>query len=429
MAKFLLFGTERYALPILQPIADRLQAYGHSVATWFVDGAAGARLAGPILTVGLAEAVATEWCAVIAAANWVPPFLAGAKVQVFHGFDVEKRRPNRGHYRIRGLFDLYCTQGPSTTARFEALARKHGGFAVVETGWAKLDPLFREDPGQVEALRASAGARPIVLFASTFSRRLSAAPRLLDVIAAEVRQNDRFWLLTLHPKCPSELVDAYRRLVGSNARYVEAEEIPFALRAADVLLADTTSVTSEFAVLGKPVITFRNAAPKPYMFDFDDPSDLPRVVNAALAGDPDRVAATAAYAAEIHPYRDGASADRVIKAIEALIAGRLGHRRLRWVDYVRGLWVRAHLGYWGWATLARSRSRIHARSLAAVAGDTWHAGHTWPDLHDLPDGGGGSAAVRCGERVADGALADVVSADAAPSDRVPRSDEGDSGPA
>jgi hypothetical protein len=357
MAEFLLFGTERYALPILQPIADRLQACGHSVAAWFVDGAAGARLAGPVRTLGLAEAVATDWCAVITAANWVPPFLAGAKVQVFHGFDVEKRRPERGHYRIRGLFDLYCTQGPATTARFAALSRTHGGFAVVETGWPKLDPLFGEAPDRASALRASAGDRPVVLFASTFSHRLSAAPRLLDQVAAEIRRGHRFWLLTLHPKCAPELVDAYRRLAGPNARYVETEDIPLALCAADVLVADTTSVTSEFAVLGKPVITFRNAAPKPFMFDFDEPSQLPQVLDLAFAGDPVRAAATAAYAAAIHPYRDGASADRVIAAIEALAAGRLGRRQRPWTDYLRALRIRAHLGYWGSAARARSRSR------------------------------------------------------------------------
>lgn len=357
MAEFLLFGTERYALPILQPIADRLQARGHSVAAWFVDGAAGARLAGAVRAVDLAQAVASDWRAVITAANWVPPFLAGAKVQVFHGFDVEKRRPERGHYRIRGLFDLYCTQGPATTARFAALSHAHGGFAVVETGWPKLDPLFREDPGGALELRASAGERPVVLFASTFSHRLSAAPRLLEVVAAEVRRGDRFWLLTLHPKCAPELVHAYRRLAGPNARYVETEDIPWALRAADVLVADTTSVTSEFAVLGKPVVTFRNAAPKSFMFDFDDPSHLSRVLDAAFAGDPVRAAATAAYAASIHPYRDGASADRVIEAIEALVAGRLGRRRRPWTDCFRALRIRAHLGYWGSATRARSRSR------------------------------------------------------------------------
>ena len=62
-------------------------------------------------------------------------------------------RRERGHFRIRGLFDLYCTQGPATTEPFEQLAREHGHFAVAETGWPKLDPLFAPDDGTAAALR------------------------------------------------------------------------------------------------------------------------------------------------------------------------------------------------------------------------------------------------------------------------------------
>ena len=48
MADYLLFATERYALPILQPLAEALHAAGHTAHAWFVDGAAGARLPAPV---------------------------------------------------------------------------------------------------------------------------------------------------------------------------------------------------------------------------------------------------------------------------------------------------------------------------------------------------------------------------------------------
>lgn len=70
----------------------------------------------------------------------------------------------------------------------------------------------------------------------------------------------------------------------------------------------------------------------------------------------------AAYAAAIHPYRDGRSADRVIDTIEALVAGRVGQRRRPWTDCLRALRIRAHLGYWGSATRVRSRSRSIMRA-------------------------------------------------------------------
>ncbi|HAI93839.1 MAG TPA: CDP-glycerol glycerophosphotransferase, partial [Xanthomonadaceae bacterium] len=56
MSRYLLFGTERYALPILQPLADALLRAGHEVHAWLAAGAAGARLAGKVMPVADARA-------------------------------------------------------------------------------------------------------------------------------------------------------------------------------------------------------------------------------------------------------------------------------------------------------------------------------------------------------------------------------------
>lgn len=348
MADYLLYATERYALPILRPLADALAASGHGVHALLVGGAAGAALPAPVRAVDVAQAVALRPRAVFSAANDVPPFIAGAKVQLFHGFNVEKRGDARGHFRVRGLFDLYCTQGPATTAPFRELAQHHGHFAVVETGWPKLDPLFGEEDAATRALRAPAHGRPIVMFASTFTERLSAAPHLFDAIAAEVARGDRYWLLTLHPKCSTSLFERYRALAGPNAAFFETEQLVSAQRAADVLLADTTSVVSEFVVQRKPVVTFCNRAPKPHMLDFDDASALPALLARAFAPDAALQSAIAAYADHIHPQRDGRSSERVIAATEALLAGQFGPLRRRPLGaFVRGLQIRRQLGYWG----------------------------------------------------------------------------------
>lgn len=348
MAEYLLFATERYALPILGPLASALQAAGHGVSSLFVAGAAGATLPAPVRPVDVRAAVALRPRAVFSAANTVPTFVSGAKVQLFHGFNVEKRADQRGHFRVRGLFDLYCTQGPLTTAPFAAMARELGHFAVVETGWPKLDPLFRGDDPAADALRARAGGRPVVLFASTFTERLSAAPHLADAIAAEIARGDRFWILTLHPKCAPELFNRYRALAGDGAVFVETEQLVSAQRAADVLVADTTSVVSEFAVQRKPAVTFRNRAPKPHMLDFDRPEDLRAQLDRAFAPTPALRQAIADYADAIHPSRDGRASERVIAATEALLAGALGTlRRKPPSALLRGLQIRGELGYWG----------------------------------------------------------------------------------
>lgn len=350
MSDYLLFATERYALPILAPLAQALHASGQQVSAWFEGNARGLedQVAPFVRKVDLKQAVALRPRAVFSAANWVPPFLFGAKVQLFHGFNVEKRADTRGHFRVRGLFDLYCTQGPATTVPFRALAEREGHFAVAQTGWPKLDPLFRDDGGASAALRARAGGRPVILFGSTFTERLSAAPLLIDQIAADIARGEHYWLLTLHPKCPPALFYRYRALAGPNAAFIEPEQVMAAQRAADVLVSDTSSIVSEFIVQHKPVVTLRNRAPKPHMLDFDDPAQLPAQLESALHPSATLMDAIVRYADAIHPDRDGHASERVITATEDFIDGELGTLRSKpFGARLRALQIRRELRYWG----------------------------------------------------------------------------------
>ena len=118
--RYLFYVTEQYAYPILRPLQRAIEAIGGELA-WFIHGATG-------LGDGLEpsdqrlEAVADviDYCpdAVLTPANVVPHFFPGVKVQLFHGFNARKRSRGKldSHFALRGFFDLYCTQGPSTTS-------------------------------------------------------------------------------------------------------------------------------------------------------------------------------------------------------------------------------------------------------------------------------------------------------------------------
>ena len=188
----------------------------------------------------------------------------------------------------------------------------------------------------------------MILFGSTFTERLSAAPHLHAQIAADIAGGERYWLLTLHPKCPPELFERYRALAGAHARFIEPEQVMAAQRAADVLVSDTSSIVSEFIVQHKPVVTFRNRVPKPHMIDFDDPAQLPAMLQRALHPDAALQAEIVRYADAIHPYRDGLSSERVIAATEDFLSGEMGVlRRKPFGSWVRDLQIRKDLGYWG----------------------------------------------------------------------------------
>jgi CDP-glycerol glycerophosphotransferase (TagB/SpsB family) len=346
MAHYLLFATELYALPVLRPLDAAIRAAGDKVA-WFAPAAFARHLAAPERLLSDVDEVADfRPDAVFAASNWVPQFFPGAKVQVFHGFSVDKRAPDRGHFRIRGLFDLYCTQGPATTQPFEALARQHGHFAVAETGWPKLDPLFAPDDGTSAAMRPNDG-RQVVLYAATFTEALSSARALLGEISVQVARGDRYWLLTLHPKSDAALVAAYRKLAGPNARFIEADSLVPALRAADVLVCDTSSVVSEFVVQRKPVVTFRNRAPKPHMIDIAEPAELEGALRRAFAPTDALRAELAAYADLIHPWRDGHSSQRVLTAAQDFAGGKFGNLARKPVNLWRRLQMRTKLRHFG----------------------------------------------------------------------------------
>jgi CDP-glycerol glycerophosphotransferase (TagB/SpsB family) len=344
--RYLLFGTELYAIPILRPLQAAIRARGGE-ARWFLHGQDSARHldTDEIAFTRASEVQRYAPDVVLCAANWVPEFFAGTKVQVFHGFNVEKRDQAHGHFRIRGMFDLYCTQGPHTTVPFQALAEQHGYFRVAQTGWPKLDPLFGDADPAADAIRAAAAGRPVIGFGSTFTERLSCAPHLADTIEGLIAKGEHYWALTLHPRCPPGLFDRYRGLQGANACFVEPVAMLSLLRAADVLVADTSSILSEFAVQRRPVVTFRCQAPKPHMLDIQHIDQLRDAVQRAVQPDADWRQRIQAYADAIHPDRDGRSSARVLDAVDAFRSeGWRGLARKPWNPW-RRLQARWRLSY------------------------------------------------------------------------------------
>lgn len=317
--RYLLFAELAYAFEILRPLQAAAKARGHEVA-WFLNGPSGEHLrAGEKRLRTVADVRAFDPDAVFVPGNEVPLSFPGLKVQVFHGLGIEKK----GHFRIRGMFDLFCTFGPLTTAPFEQLARQHGWFRVIETGWPKLDPLFRD-----AAAPAPAPGKHI-LYAPTFSPSLTSAPALAGTIADLAARRDWQWTVKFHPKMADELAAPVRAIRAGNLRIAATPQLLPLLREADVMLTDTSSAAAEFMLLDKPVVAFRNRKPGPHLINVDDPRALERHLEAALEHrDPAREARRR-YARDMHPYRDGRSGERVLDAVETMLAegGRRGLRR------------------------------------------------------------------------------------------------------
>jgi CDP-glycerol glycerophosphotransferase (TagB/SpsB family) len=117
-----------------------------------------------------------------------------------------------------------------------------------------------------------------------------------------------------------------------------------------VLVCDNSSVVSEFVVQRKPVVTFRNRAPKPHMIDIAEPADLETALRHAFAPSDPLRAELAAYAELIHPWCDGRSSERVLGAARDFLAGRFGELARKPANVWRRLQMRSRLRNFGSAS-------------------------------------------------------------------------------
>ncbi len=344
MKKYLFYISQNYSFAILRPIQEILQARGDEVY-WFFEGSAvnPDYLLKDESRIDHFDQIKTYLPdVVIAPANSIPTFMPGLKVAVFHGFDAGKlsRSGQNDHFKIRGCFDLYCTQGPNTTGPFRELQEKKGFFNVVETGWSALDPLFgTEDKPKIND-------KPVILFCSTFSKRLSCARELYETVADISRNGQWRWIVQFHPKMDRDTEKLYKDLQHENLTYIETDNIIPLLKKSDVMLCDSSSVISMFMVQKKPVVTFRNIDPGPHLLDINDHRDLEKTIHLALTHPPQLMQEIHLHIQKLHPYQDGKSSQRVVAAIDDVLNGKYSVKRRKPFNLFKNFKFRKRLNYW-----------------------------------------------------------------------------------
>lgn len=319
--RVVLFCANPYAFGIMKPLHEALVRLQHTVL-WYIPEKIASQFpfTGTFTITGSMKDVYTfKSDAIFVPGNEVPHYLRGVKVQIFHGLAGEKQ----GHFRIRNYFDLYLTQGPYFTERFEQLAKKHRDFTVTETGWSKLDPLYQNhDLYQQERDRIlrESGKKKLILYAPTFSPSLTSAITAQKEIFKLGSQEDVYLMIKFHDLMDSQVVNAYRTAAEhvTNVSIVEDRNILKYLIMADMMISDTSSVVYEFILLNKPVITIRSTAETINWRDLSSASNLVDAVNHELAHD-DFKNARLNTIRTYHPYTDGKSSERMIEATQQYI--------------------------------------------------------------------------------------------------------------
>lgn len=344
MKKYLFYISQNYSFAILRPVQKVLWQRGDEVY-WFFEGSAinpGYLSSSEKCLKNMDQVMQYQADATLAPAQSIPGFLPGLKVAIFHGFDAGKldNRGHNDHFKIRGCFDLYCTQGPDTTKPFKTLQDKYDFFNVIETGWPALDPLFSNTQ------KINKSKKPTVLLCSTFSKRLTCAKKLLPIITKISKSGKWQWIVQFHPKMDPAVINQYKAIQSKYLSYIETDDVIPLLQQADVMVCDTSSVITMFIVQNKPVVTYKNISPGSHLLDINNSEFLEDSIEYALTRPKQLIQHIDHHIKQIHPYQDGLSSLRVVKAVDDVLEGKHQVPGTLPLNLIRNFKHRKRLNYW-----------------------------------------------------------------------------------
>ena len=299
----------------MRPLQAAIHARGDEVR-WFLAGVDAAVLEPQELLISTVQEVkdySPE--AVFVPGNAVPDFFPGVKVQIFHACGVGKK----GHFRIRGFFDLYCTPGPQMTEKFLELGEQYNTFLVRETGWPKLDLLFPIP--NADEKKDTLGLNPdkkLILYAPTFSPKYTSADDLFGSIQ-ESQVLGHEWVVKFHDLEKNATAERYRTLNSDLFKIIEDKDILPWMGAADLLITDTSSVAYEFLLLDRPIITYQASAHFEKGMDITEPEHLIGAITRSIEDPGEYKESRKDVLSDIHPYSDGQSAERLISTISNVL--------------------------------------------------------------------------------------------------------------
>jgi len=311
---FILFCKQPYAFSILKPLEDEILKRGFDVI-WYVPKKIIELF--PYSTQNVVSDIKylKEYKSdvIFVPGNEVPHFLQGVKVQIFHGLAGEKK----GHFRIRDYFDLYLTQGPYFTDKFNLLKQKYKNFEVIETGWCKLDSLYsinKEIIEQKNKLLEIYNAKKIILYAPTFSPSLTSASKLYDTIKKLSHDNNLLIIIKFHDLMDEDYKKDYYNLEKNNLLISKEKDIINLMKISDIMISDTSSVVYEYILLDKPVITLNNKSDNNTWDNIIDEKQMLSAIYNILDGKDEYKNKRKNTIKLYHPYSDAKSSQRMIDA-------------------------------------------------------------------------------------------------------------------
>lgn len=341
---YLFFASLTYAYSILRPLQEEIRRRG-DIAAWYLEDSCPDLLQeDEVRLKTFDEVFHFNPIAVFVPGNWVYDFFPGVKVEVFHGYPMRKRIEKiDDHFTLRGWFDIYCTQGKSSTPYFTYLEKKHRYFKIYETGWCKVDSFFNPQlPPEPQR------EKPTILYAPTFTKGISSAWEMAPVIEKLAKEKAWNWIITFHPKLDdATLRQQYTQLAEKhpNIDFRSVNKGLETFRESDALLCDSSSLIVEYMMLDKPVVTYRNTHPGPFLLDVQTEDEVGPALERALTRPDELMKEIRAYTSCHESHRDGKNSARVLDAVDDFIANYQGRIKSKPLNIFRKLKLRWQLKY------------------------------------------------------------------------------------
>ena len=344
MKRYLFFVQLAYAFPILRPLQKEIRKRGGEAAWYLEEGCPDLLSPDEKRLRTFEEVEAYNPLAVFAPGNYIYSFFPGIKVSVFHGYPINKRADkNDDHFAIRGWFDIYCTQGPSSTGPFRKLEERYRYFKVYETGWCKTDSFVQQ-----MAEPKTPAKRPVIMYATTFTKGITSVYDMVPVIDRLAAEKPWDWIITIHPKLEDPaLVAAYEDLARrhSNIDFRKYQNSPALLQKADVMLSDSSSIILEFMLFNKPVVTYRNTHPGPQLMDVTALEEIGGALEKALERPEDLMQNIKDFMDFHEAHKDGRNSARILDAVDDFVCNYQGRIKKKPLNLIRKIKTRYRLRY------------------------------------------------------------------------------------
>jgi len=186
----------------------------------------------------------------------IAPGEYGKAIQIFHGISFR----NRAIRKKNANYDYYFMIGPYMRSRFaEAQILPEGDPRALNIGFMKTDLLLDDSQSQVEMKQALgfAGDRPVLLFAPTGQKHNSLESMGDTIIQRICETGDYDLLIKLHDHPKAGLTNWAEELQpfeNEHCRITQELDVVKCMFAADMLITDASSVSSEYSLVDKPMV-------------------------------------------------------------------------------------------------------------------------------------------------------------------------------